>query len=99
MLSFTFGPEDIPDLEAAAVALQDYVDALLEARRSAPRDDLLSRFLAEAEAAGELTPQEVVPDRADDRRRHRHDPGRRGDAGGLAAAARSNGRRSPATLI
>ncbi len=60
VLSFTFGPEDIPDLEAAAVALQDYVDALLEARRSAPRDDLLSRFLAEAEAAGELTPQEVV---------------------------------------
>ncbi|KAA0122330.1 cytochrome P450 [Methylobacterium sp. P1-11] len=60
VLSFTFGPEDIPDLEAAAVALQDYVAAILEARRSAPQDDFLTRFLAEAEAAGELTPQEVV---------------------------------------
>jgi cytochrome P450 len=60
VLSFTFGPEDIPDLEAAAVALQDYVLAMLAARRSAPGDDFLSRFLAEAEAAGELTPQEVV---------------------------------------
>ncbi len=60
VLSFTFGPEDIPDLEAAAVALQDYVEALIEVRRSAPRDDFLSRFLAEAESAGELTPQEVV---------------------------------------
>lgn len=60
VLSFTFGPEDIPDLEAAAVALQDYVRAVLEVRRSSPQDDFLSRFLAEADAAGELTPQEVV---------------------------------------
>ncbi|WP_267360374.1 MULTISPECIES: cytochrome P450 [unclassified Methylobacterium] len=60
VLSFTFGPDDIPDLEAAAVALQDYVRAILEARRSAPQDDFLSRFLAEAEAAGDLTPEEVV---------------------------------------
>jgi cytochrome P450 family 103 len=60
VLSFTFGPEDIPDLEAAAVALQDYVRAILDARRSAPQDDFLSRFLAEAEAAGDLTPEEVV---------------------------------------
>ncbi len=60
VLSFTFGPEDIPDLEAAAVALQDYVAGILAARRSAPRADFLSRFLAETEAAGELTPQEVV---------------------------------------
>lgn len=60
VLSFTFGPEDIPELEAAAVALHDYVQALLEARRSAPRDDFLTRFLAEAEAAGELTPEEVI---------------------------------------
>lgn len=60
VLSFTFEPEDIPDLEAAAVALQDYVRAILDARRSAPQDDFLSRFLAEAEAAGDLTPDEVV---------------------------------------
>ncbi|WP_245291392.1 cytochrome P450 [Methylobacterium aquaticum] len=60
VLSFMFGPEDIPDLEAAAVALQDYVRAILEARRAAPQDDFLSRFLAEADATGELTPQEVT---------------------------------------
>lgn len=60
VLSFTFGPEDVPELEAAAVALQDYVVEILEARRAAPRDDFLSRFLAEADAAGELTPDEVV---------------------------------------
>ena len=29
VLSFTFGPDDIPNLEAAAVALQDYVRAIL----------------------------------------------------------------------
>lgn len=58
--SYSFGPEDIPSLEAAAVELQDYVVAILEARRLDPRDDFLSRFLAEAEAAGELTPEEVV---------------------------------------
>lgn len=60
VLSFTFGPEDLPEIEAAAVALQDYVVEILEARRAAPRDDFLSRFLAEADAAGELTPDEVV---------------------------------------
>lgn len=60
VLSFMFGPEDIPDREAAAVALQDYVRAILEARRAAPQDDFLSRFLAEADATGELTPQEVT---------------------------------------
>ncbi len=60
VLSFTFVPEDIPHLEAAAIALQDYVRAILEARRSAPRDDFLSRFLAEAEAMGDLTSEEVV---------------------------------------
>jgi len=60
VLSFTFGPEDIPNLEAAAVALQDYVRAILEARRTAPQDDFLSRFLAEAEAAGDLTSEELV---------------------------------------
>jgi hypothetical protein len=60
VFSFSFGPEDIPGLEAAAIGLRDYVVALLEARRSTPRDDFLSRFLAEAETAGELTPEEVV---------------------------------------
>jgi cytochrome P450 family 103 len=60
VLSFSFTPDEIPDLEAAAVGLQDYVAAILDARRAKPQDDFLSRFLAEAEAAGALTPQEVV---------------------------------------
>lgn len=60
VLSFTFGPEDIADLEGAAAALQTYVRTILEARRSAPQEDFLSCFLADAEAAGDLTPEEVV---------------------------------------
>ena len=60
VLNFTFGPEDVPNLEAAAAELQHYVREVLEERRSTPRDDFLSRFLAEAEEAGELTSLEVV---------------------------------------
>ncbi|WP_407521253.1 cytochrome P450 [Methylobacterium oryzisoli] len=60
VLSYTFGPHDIPDLVKAAGELQDYVAAILDARRQAPRDDFLSHYLAETEAAGELTPLEVV---------------------------------------
>ncbi|WP_455985695.1 cytochrome P450 [Methylorubrum extorquens] len=60
VLNFTFGPEDVPNLETAAAELQHYVREVLEERRSTPRDDFLSRFLAEADEAGELTSLEVV---------------------------------------
>jgi cytochrome P450 family 103 len=60
VLSFTFTPDDIPDLEAAARALQDYVDATLNDRRKAPREDFLSAFLMAADEAGELSPSESI---------------------------------------
>ena len=60
VLSFTFGPEDVPHLEAAARELQDYVEQTLNDRRKAPKDDFLSAFLAAADEAGELSPLEII---------------------------------------
>lgn len=59
-LSFTFGPDDLPDIERAAQDLYSYVERVLENRRRAPSDDFLSHFLADVEAAGELSPLDVV---------------------------------------
>ena len=44
--------EDLPDIEAAAAALADYIGALVEERRSSPGDDLLSDLIA-VEAEGD----------------------------------------------
>ncbi|ACL59691.1 cytochrome P450 [Methylobacterium nodulans] len=60
VLSFAFGPEDIPDLQAAAGELKDYVARLIEERRRAPGDDFLSRYRAEAEEASDLSPLEII---------------------------------------
>jgi len=40
--------------------LRDYVERTLEDRRRAPRDDFLSDFLEKADAAGELSPLEII---------------------------------------
>lgn len=53
-------PDEIPESEAAAQQLCDYVEKTLEDRRRAPRDDFLSDFLAKADAAGELSPLEII---------------------------------------
>jgi cytochrome P450 family 103 len=53
-------PDEIPESEAACRQLRDYVEKTLEDRRRAPRDDFLSDFLAKAEAAGELSPIEII---------------------------------------
>ncbi|VIO65983.1 Cytochrome P450-pinF1, plant-inducible [Bradyrhizobium ivorense] len=53
-------PDEIPELEAACRGLRDYVEKTLDDRRSAPRDDFLSDFLGKADAAGELSPLEIV---------------------------------------
>jgi cytochrome P450 family 103 len=60
VLSFLFTPDEIPALQAVARELQDYVEAVLEERRQAPREDFLSAFLAAADEAGELSPLEIV---------------------------------------
>jgi cytochrome P450 family 103 len=59
-ISFSFTPDEIPDIEAAARQLRDYVERTLAQRRRAPCDDFLSRFLAAAEAAAEMSPIEII---------------------------------------
>ncbi|MGR3322574.1 MAG: cytochrome P450 [Pseudooceanicola sp.] len=49
-------------LEEAArdlAALENYVNGLMEARRAEPRDDFLSRFIADADAGGDLDENEI----------------------------------------
>ncbi|HUC18906.1 MAG TPA: cytochrome P450 [Acetobacteraceae bacterium] len=60
VLSFLFQPDEIPELEEAASALAAYSEELLNERRRKPREDFLSAFVAVADAAGELTPFEII---------------------------------------
>jgi cytochrome P450 family 103 len=53
-------PDEIPGSAAACQQLRDYVEKTLEDRRRAPRDDFLSNFLGKADAAGELSPIEII---------------------------------------
>ncbi len=59
-VSHSVRPDEIPRSQSAARQLRDYVETALDDRRRAPRDDFLSDFLAKAEAAGELSPLEIV---------------------------------------
>ena len=59
-ISFSFTPDEIPDIEAAARQLQDYVERTLDRRRRAPCGDFLSRFVAAADAAAEMSPIEII---------------------------------------
>jgi len=60
VLSFTFAPEDLPEMEAAARQLQDYVVRLADDRRKAPRDDFLSSYVMDADKGGELSAVEII---------------------------------------
>lgn len=59
-ISASILPDEIPESEAACQQLRDYVIKTLEDRRRAPRDDFLSDFLRKADAAGELSPLEII---------------------------------------
>ena len=59
-LGFSFGPEDIPDIEQAAQDLYAYVDRVLDSRRGTPSDDFLSRFLADVDSEGNLSAQDAI---------------------------------------
>jgi cytochrome P450 len=59
-ISFSFTPDEVPDIEAAARQLQDYVERTLDHRRGAPCGDLLSRFVAAADANAEMSPIEII---------------------------------------
>jgi cytochrome P450 family 103 len=59
-LSFTFQPEDLPEIAASAQELEQYVRDLVAERRKAPGSDFLSTFLADADQKGELSPIEII---------------------------------------
>ncbi len=52
--------EDLPLIEAADAELEDYLTDLIAARRSAPRQDLLSDLIAIEEAGDRLSTEELV---------------------------------------
>jgi cytochrome P450 family 103 len=60
IFSFGLKPEEIAGIETAVQQLRDYVDKAIEDRRSNPRSDFLSGFLAAAKEAGELSPEEMI---------------------------------------
>jgi cytochrome P450 family 103 len=59
---FAFGmrPDELAGIEQAAQRLRDYVAKVLDERRHAPRDDFLSAYLAAADEAGEMSPEEIL---------------------------------------
>jgi cytochrome P450 len=59
-LSFSFTPDEIPAIEAAARQLRDYVERTLDQRRRGPCGDFLSRFVATADDAAEMSPIEII---------------------------------------
>jgi cytochrome P450 len=60
-ITFTGSPSDgFDERMAAAVWLRDYVHALIEQRRTEPRDDLISGLIAAEEDGDQLTEDEIV---------------------------------------
>ncbi len=55
-----FPDDQFADIEAAAAGLTAYVEELLAARRASPRDDFLSDYVRSIDAAGELSPAEML---------------------------------------
>jgi cytochrome P450 family 103 len=60
LFRLTVRPDEIPEIEAASRRLRDYVEKTLDDRRRVPGNEFLSEFIARAEAAGELSPLEII---------------------------------------
>jgi cytochrome P450 family 103 len=58
--SFTYAPEDLPEIEAATRELHDYVGNLMSGRRGGLENEFLLAYLADAKRKGELSPVEIV---------------------------------------
>jgi cytochrome P450 family 103 len=58
--SFAVSEDELPRIEAAARQLKSYVVDTINDRRSRPREDFLSIFLAAADEAGEMSPIEII---------------------------------------
>jgi cytochrome P450 family 103 len=59
-VSFSFAPEEQPEFTDATGRLTDYVAGLLADRRASPRDDFLTSYTKATDAAGELSPEEIL---------------------------------------
>jgi cytochrome P450 len=59
-ISFSFAPDEVPGIEAAARQLQDYVERTLDHRRRTPCGDFLSKFVTAADASAEMSPIEII---------------------------------------
>ncbi len=61
LLSLRFDAANyIAEIEQAQGELDDYIEGLIEQRRAAPRDDLLSRLIAVEEEGDRLSPSELL---------------------------------------
>jgi cytochrome P450 family 103 len=60
VLSSAFTREIVPELQASAQRLIDYVEGLLKERREIRRDDFLTDFLDATDEAADLTPLDCV---------------------------------------
>ncbi len=59
-LSLSFSSEDVPGMQDATRQLFDYVDRTLQARRTSPRSDFLTAYLAAVDQSGDLSPIETL---------------------------------------
>ena len=59
-ISASFTPADLPAINDAARELNGYVARLVDDRRSHPRDDFLTSFVASVDAENELSPAEIL---------------------------------------
>jgi cytochrome P450 len=59
-LSFSFTPQEFPEVEDAARQLTAYVAGLIATRRSSPREDFLSAFATDLERENNLSPSETL---------------------------------------
>ncbi|MBO9112492.1 cytochrome P450 [Agrobacterium sp. S2/73] len=57
-LSPSWRDADLPDIEASAAEFKNYVQAVIDDRRSNPRDDFLSSFIRATREAEDLSPDE-----------------------------------------
>lgn len=60
VLSAAVTADELPDIENAASWMLEYIERLFADRRKAPRDDFLSAYLTQADAAGEMSAIEIL---------------------------------------
>jgi cytochrome P450 family 103 len=59
-IGYSFGPQDVAEIEESARQMAAYVADLLAQRRSSPRDDFLTSYTRAVDEAGDLSPVETL---------------------------------------